>query len=137
MLDLENSAADSQHVIPSRTAGEFLGSWRELDGLRGCFTGRQTLGRPFWLLGVGATVLITVTGSLASKLLGFQYFLDVLTATTVLLACSRACAWYCIVKCRRNTSSELFTALALMIVVVDIVYGLMKWPTILLIMLLR
>jgi hypothetical protein len=105
--------------------------WAQRGGLRGCFDGRQSLAVAFWLFGVAMSVAITIGGAALSNALGPSAFRGVLFTTTLAIIITRIAAWYAIVKCRRNTSSPIFTALALIIVAFDIVFGTVKWPAML------
>jgi len=106
-------------------------AWRARDGLRGFLNGKQSLALAFWVLGVGVAVLITVAGLVIDDALPREAFLQVLLATTLATILTRILAWYAIIKCRRNTSSEVFSALALTAVALDIVMGAFRWPALL------
>lgn len=106
-------------------------SWTQRGGVRGCFDGRQSLAATFWLLGVGVAAVLMVVGLLLSAGSQAESFGGVLFTTTLLTLITRAAAWYAIVQCRRNTSSPAFTAMALIAVALDMVYGSVKWPSIL------
>jgi hypothetical protein len=106
-------------------------AWRERGGLRGFFDGRQSLALAFWLLGVGVALLITVVGLGFDAALPRAAFIHVLLGTTLATIVTRIIAWYCILACRRNTRSEVFSALALSAVALDIVMGAFRWPALL------
>ena len=102
--------------------------WSQRGGWRGCFDGRQGLAASFWILGVGVTALLTVAETLITFGLPMESFRTVPLVTTLAIIATRIIAWYSILKCRRNTRSPVFTALALMIVSLDIVFGVFRWP---------
>ena len=85
----------------------------------------------FWLLGVGVTVLLTVSGRLIAAALPYDAFVTVTLCTTLAIIATRILAWYSILKCRRNTSRPAFSALALVLVSLDIVFGVFRWPAML------
>jgi hypothetical protein len=106
-------------------------TWSQRGGWRGCFDGRQSLAVSFWLLGVGVTVLLTVSGRVIEAMLAFDTFVTVTLCTTLAIVATRILAWYSIIKCRRNTTRPVFTALALTVVSLDIVFGVFRWPAML------
>jgi hypothetical protein len=106
-------------------------TWAQRGGLRGCFDGRQSLAATFWVLGVGVSGAIMIAGLVISAGLQTEAFGVVLFSTTLLPMITRAAAWYAIVQCRHNTRSPVFTALALIAVALDMVFGTVKWPAIL------
>jgi hypothetical protein len=118
----ESQPAASAPAKPSDLA------WSQRGGWRGCFDGRQSLAASFWLLGVGVSVLLTVSGRLVADALPFDAFRTVTLLTTLAIIATRVFAWYSIIKCRRNTAHPVFTALALILVSLDIVFGVFRWP---------
>jgi hypothetical protein len=106
-------------------------TWTQRGGLRGCFDGRQHLALTFWLLGVAASVLISIAGNALANGLPYEAFRGVSLATAIVVGGARIAAWYAIIRCRHNTRSAVFTALALSAVGIDIVRGAFKLPTML------
>lgn len=106
-------------------------TWTQRGGLRGCFDGRQGLALTFWLLGVGLSVAITLVGNILANVLSYDAFRGVTLATAILVGGARIAAWYAIIRCRHNTRSAVFTALALSVVGIDLVLGAFRLPAIL------
>lgn len=106
-------------------------TWLEHGGVRGFLDGRQSLVLAFWVLGVGVAVLIALAGLAIDQVLPREAFLQVLLLTTLATIATRVLAWYAIIRCRRNTSSDVFSAMALTAVAFDIVMGVFKWPAVL------
>jgi hypothetical protein len=115
---------DAQDAAPAPPSS----SWTQRGGLRGCFDGRQSLALTFWFLGVAVSAAIFIGGATLSNVLQADAFRSVLFATTLAIMIARIAAWYAIVKCRRNTRSPVFTALALISVAFDIVFSTVRWP---------
>jgi hypothetical protein len=108
-------------------------NWRERDGLLGLFNGRQSLALAFWGLGVCASLIMTVVFMPPSLLRNGHNEKAIMAWGIVSIAVTRMCAWYAIIRCRRNTTSELLSALALVAVALDMVFGLITWPIALLV----
>jgi hypothetical protein len=105
--------------------------WLERGGVRGFLDGRQSLALAFWVVGVGVAACIALAGMAIDQVLRQEAFLQVLLLTTLATIATRILAWYAIIRCRRNTSSDVFSALALTAVSFDIVMGVFKWPAVL------
>jgi hypothetical protein len=80
---------------------------------------------------VSVSLAITIAGLLIAAGVDTEAFGSLLFTTTLLTMVTRVAAWYAIVRCRRNTSSPVFTALALLAVALDMLFGVVKWPPIL------
>jgi hypothetical protein len=132
---LPEMTAPSQPPAPSATQHAVQdpapSTWLEQGGVRGFLDGRQSLALAFWVLGVGVAVFIALAGLAIDQVLPRDAFLQVLLLTTLLTIATRVFAWYAIIRCRRNTRSDIFSAMALTAVAFDIVMGVFKWPAVL------
>lgn len=96
-------------------------------GFMGFIRGTQSLASAFWGVGVVPAIILLLVGV---ALAGSLHFLELLLALTTVIVFARVFAWYSIFKCRKNTSSEAYTILALIVVGLDILHKAIVWSTI-------
>lgn len=127
MTDVDPAQAPQQIGNPFLNEAVLEMSWRERGGFGGFFSGRQSLALSYWFLGVTMSVVLTAAAYLTAQIVGNRGG-RVMMYGVGLVAFSRMISWYAVLKCRRNTSSELWTAAALITILVDVVYGFLTWP---------
>ena len=93
-------------------------------GFMGFIRGTQSLAAAFWGVGV-MPALILFFAAMATA--GSDHFLVYIIAVSVVTIIVRIFAWYSIIKCRKNTSNEAYTILALVIVGLDMAHKLLIW----------
>lgn len=90
-------------------------------GLLGFLKGTQPLSTAFWLIGLVPAILIflIMVFVLQSQTLNFETFL---LYSFLFVGVHRLFAWTSIIRCHKNSTSSLFSTLAIIVVVVDILY---------------
>ena len=96
-------------------------------GFMGFIRGTQSLAAAFWGVGVMPAIILMLA---AVAIAGSPYFLELILALTIVAVLTRVVAWYSIFKCRKNTSSEAYTIIALIVVGLDIIHKAVMWSTI-------
>ena len=96
-------------------------------GFMGFMRGTQSLANAFWGVGVMPAIILLFA---AAAIAGSPHFLELILALTIVTVFVRVFAWYSIFKCRKNTSSEAYTIIALIVVGLDIIHKAVMWSTI-------
>ncbi len=100
---------------------------RKTGGIKGFFTGNQSLASAFWLVGVLPAALVSAFLGLVSttgNLNGAEFLLLMFGLTIPL----RLIAWFSIFRCIGNTSNAIWSFLAGAVVGIDILHKLVFWP---------
>lgn len=95
--------------------------------LLGFFKGTQSLASAFWLLGVVPAITALLAVMMIKQIID-PSFAKLMLITFCLTIPFRLVAWFSVFRCIKNTNHAMWSGLAGVIVVVDILHKAIFWP---------